>query len=39
LFLVISVSHYIVSPAFFVAEDIALAAAILLGRRIWPGIF
>ncbi|MBS0299679.1 MAG: PAS domain S-box protein [Proteobacteria bacterium] len=35
----ISVSHFIVTPVFFVAEGIALAAAILLGRKIWPGIF
>ncbi|NBQ69737.1 MAG: PAS domain S-box protein, partial [Nitrosomonadaceae bacterium] len=35
----ISVSHFIVTPVFFVAEGIALAAAILLGRKVWPGIF
>ncbi|MDE2389452.1 MAG: PAS domain S-box protein, partial [Betaproteobacteria bacterium] len=35
----ISVSHFIVTPIFFVAEGIALAAAILLGRKVWPGIF
>jgi len=35
----ISVSHVIVTPVFFVAEGIALAAAILLGRKVWPGIF
>lgn len=35
----ISVSHLIVTPVFFVAEGIALAAAILLGRKVWPGIF
>jgi len=35
----ISVSHFIVTPVFFVAEGIALAVAILLGRKVWPGIF
>lgn len=35
----LSVSHFIVTPVFFVAEGIALAAAILLGRKVWPGIF
>ena len=35
----ISVSHFIVTPVFFAAEGIALAAAILLGRAAWPGIF
>ncbi len=35
----ITVSHFIVTPVFFVAEGIALAAIILLGRRVWPGIF
>lgn len=35
----ISVSHFIVTPVFFVAEGIALAAAILLGRKVWPGVF
>lgn len=34
----ITVSHFIITPVFFVAEGIALAAIILLGRRIWPGI-
>ncbi len=33
-----AVSHYIVTPVFFVAEGIALAAIILLGSRVWPGI-
>lgn len=33
-----TVSHHIVTPVFFVAEGIALAAVILLGRRVWPGI-
>ncbi len=35
----ITVSHFIVTPVFFVAEGIALAAIILFGRRVWPGIF
>ena len=35
----ITVSHFIVTPVFFVAEGIALAAIILLGRRVWSGIF
>lgn len=35
----ITVSHFIVTPVFFVAEGLALAAIILLGRRVWPGIF
>lgn len=35
----ISVAHVIVTPVFFVAEGIALAAAVLLGRKVWPGIF
>ncbi|MDO8895150.1 PAS domain S-box protein [Nitrosomonas sp.] len=35
----ITVSHFIVTPVFFVAEGIALAAIILLGRKVWPGIF
>ncbi len=34
-----AVSNYIVTPVFFVAEGIALAAAILLGPSVWPGIF
>lgn len=34
-----TVTHYIVTPVFFVAEGIALAAVIVLGARIWPGIF
>jgi len=33
-----TVSHYIVTPVFFVPEGIALAAVIVLGRRVWPGI-
>lgn len=33
------VSHGIVTPVFFVPEGIALAAAMLFGSRIWPGIF
>ncbi len=35
----ITVSHFIAIPVFFVAEGLALAAIILLGRRVWPGIF
>jgi PAS domain S-box-containing protein len=34
----ITVSHFIITPVFFVAEGIALAAIILFGRRVWPGI-
>jgi diguanylate cyclase (GGDEF)-like protein len=34
-----AVSHSIVTPVFFVPEGISLAAAILLGPRVWPGIF
>lgn len=32
-------AHNIVTPVFFVAEGIALAAVILLGSRVWLGIF
>ncbi len=32
-------SYYIIIPVFFVAEGVALAAIILLGPRVWPGIF
>ncbi|OQW40742.1 MAG: hypothetical protein A4S08_03770 [Proteobacteria bacterium SG_bin4] len=35
----IAVSHYIVTPVFFISEGIALSMIILLGRRVWPGIF
>ncbi|TXI20741.1 MAG: PAS domain S-box protein [Nitrosomonas sp.] len=34
-----TVSHHIVTPVFFVAEGIALAAIIFFGIRVWPGIF
>jgi diguanylate cyclase (GGDEF)-like protein len=34
-----SASHSVVTPVFFVPEGISLAAAILLGPRVWPGIF
>ncbi len=34
-----TVAHYIVTPVFFVAEGIALATIIVLGARVWPGIF
>lgn len=34
-----AVSHFIVTPVFFVSEGIALAAVILLGRKVWPGVF
>ncbi len=33
------VSHSVVTPVFFVPEGISLAAAILFGPRVWPGIF
>jgi|GEM_PF-6569817 len=35
----IAVSHYIVTPVFFISEGIALSMIILLGRRVWPGVF
>lgn len=34
-----TVSNYIVTPVFFVAEGIALAAVIRWGAQVWPGIF
>ncbi|WP_297325854.1 PAS domain S-box protein [Nitrosomonas sp.] len=37
--LLTTASYYIITPVFFVAEGIALAAIILLGPRVWPGIF
>lgn len=35
----LSVSHAIVTQVVFAAEGFALAAAILLGARVWPGVF
>lgn len=35
----LAVSHGIVTLVVFLAEGVALTAAILWGRRIWPGIF
>ncbi|HQW19057.1 MAG TPA: EAL domain-containing protein [Rhodocyclaceae bacterium] len=35
----LSVSHGIVTLVVFLAEGFALSAAIIWGRRIWPGIF
>ncbi|CAK0746453.1 two-component system, sensor histidine kinase and response regulator [Gammaproteobacteria bacterium] len=34
-----AVSHSIVTPIFFAPEGIALAASILIGPRVWPGVF
>ncbi len=34
-----TVAHSIVTPVFFIPEGVALAAAILFGPRVWPGIF
>lgn len=34
-----TVSNHIVTPVFFVAEGIALAAAIRWGPQVWPGVF
>lgn len=35
----IAVSHYIVTPVFFISEGIALSMIVLFGRRVWPGVF
>ena len=34
-----SVSHGVVTPVLFAAEGFALAAVILFGSRVWPGVF
>ncbi|MBL8498096.1 PAS domain S-box protein [Nitrosomonas sp. JL21] len=34
-----TVSNHVVTPVFFMAEGIALAAAIRWGAQVWPGIF
>ncbi len=34
-----AVSHGVVTPVLFAAEGFALAATILLGPRVWPGVF